>query len=234
MALKSLLEKSNIFIFGSMSLQQIIAPSVLNADFLELGKGLKAIENGGAGLVHLDIMDGHFVPNVSFGPGVSKCIGKGTSLPLDCHLMISNPEQYVEEFAKAGATYISVHAEITNHLDRLLHQIRELGCKPAVALNPATPLESILHVLDIVDMVLIMSVNPGFGGQKLIPYTLEKIKRLRVLCPEKDIQIDGGVNLETIALAKEAGANIFVVGSAIFGTPDPETTCKKFVEAVLK
>ena len=138
----------------------------------------------------------------------------------------------MEEFAKAGATYISVHAETTNHLDRLLHQIRELGCKPAVALNPATTLESIIHVLDIVDMVLIMSVNPGFGGQKLIPYTLEKIRRLRALCPEKDIQIDGGVNLETIRMAKDAGANIFVVGSAIFCTSNPEETCKQFVMKV--
>ena len=160
-------------------LKQIIAPSVLNANFLELGNGLKAIENGGAGLVHLDIMDGHFVPNISFGPGISACVGKGTKLPLDCHLMIENPENYVGEFAKAGASIISVHAETTNHLDRLLHQIRELGVKPAVAINPATPLESIKYVLDIVDMVLVMSVNPGFGGQSLIPYCLDKIRELR-------------------------------------------------------
>ena len=126
-------------------LKQIIAPSVLNANFLELGNGLKAIENGGAGLVHLDIMDGHFVPNISFGPGISACVGKGTKLPLDCHLMIENPENYVGEFAKAGASIISVHAETTNHLDRLLHQIRELGVKPAVAINPATALESIKY-----------------------------------------------------------------------------------------
>ena len=152
------------------------------------------LEKSGADMVHCDVMDGVFVPNITFGMKMVEDIRKVTSLPLDCHLMISNPEQYVEEFAKAGATYISVHAETTNHLDRLLHQIRELGCKPAVALNPATPLESILHVLDIVDMVLIMSVNPGFGGQKLIPYTLEKIKRLRALCPEKDIQIDLNVS----------------------------------------
>jgi len=123
-------------------LKQIIAPSVLNANFLELGNGLKAIENGGAGLVHLDIMDGHFVPNISFGPGISACVKKGTKLPLDCHLMIEHPENYVGEFAKAGASIISVHAETTNHLDRLLHQIKELGVKPAVAINPATPLEN--------------------------------------------------------------------------------------------
>ena len=213
-------------------LKQIIAPSVLNANFLELGKGLQAIENGGAGLVHLDIMDGHFVPNISFGPGISACVGKGTKLPLDCHLMIENPENYVGEFAKAGASIISVHAETTNHLDRLLHQIAELGVKPAVAINPATPLESIKYVLDIVDMVLIMSVNPGFGGQSLIPYCLDKIRELRQMKPELNIQIDGGVKLDNILACKEAGANIFVVGSAIFGKPDPEAVCREFVELV--
>ena len=213
-------------------LKQIIAPSVLNANFLELGKGLKAIENGGAGLVHLDIMDGHFVPNISFGPGISACVGKGTKLPLDCHLMIENPENYVGEFAKAGASIISVHAETTNHLDRLLHQIRELGVKPAVAINPATPLESIKYVLDIVDMVLIMSVNPGFGGQSLIPYCLDKIRELRQMNPELDIQIDGGVKLDNILDCKKAGANIFVVGSAIFGKPDPEAVCHEFAVKV--
>ena len=207
-------------------LKQIIAPSVLNANFLSLGDGLKAIENGGAGLVHLDIMDGHFVPNISFGPGISACVKKGTKLPLDCHLMIGNPENY------AGASIISVHAETTNHLDRLLHQIAELGVKPAVAINPATPLESIKYVLDIVDMVLIMSVNPGFGGQSLIPYCLDKIRELRALKPELNIQIDGGVKLDNILACKEAGANIFVVGSAIFGKPDPEAVCREFVNLV--
>ena len=213
-------------------LKQIIAPSVLNANFLELGKGLQAIENGGAGLVHLDIMDGHFVPNISFGPGISAGVGKGTKLPLDCHLMIEDPENYVGEFAKAGASIISVHAETTNHLDRLLHQIAELGVKPAVAINPATPLESIKYVLDIVDMVLIMSVNPGFGGQSLIPYCLDKIRELRQMKPELNIQIDGGVKLDNILACKEAGANIFVVGSAIFGKPDPEGVCREFVKLV--
>ena len=207
-------------------LKQIIAPSVLNANFLELGNGLKAIENGGAGLVHLDIMDGHFVPNISFGPGISACVGKGTKLPLDCHLMIENPENYVGEFAKAGASLISIHAETTNHLDRLLHQIKELGVKPAVAINPATPLESIKYV------VLVMSVNPGFGGQSLIPYCLDKIRELRQMKPELDIQIDGGVKLDNILACKEAGANVFVVGSAIFGKPDPEAVCREFVKLV--
>lgn len=214
-------------------LKQIIAPSVLNANFTELGKAICAIENGGAGLIHLDIMDGHFVPNISFGPGVSACIGRMAKLPLDCHLMIQNPENYINEFAKAHASYITVHAETTNHLDRLLHQIIETGAKPAVAINPATPLESIKYVLDIVDMVLIMSVNPGFGGQSLIPYCLDKIRELRQKKPTLNIQIDGGIKLDNILLAKEAGANIFVVGSAIFGKNNPEAECRKFVETVL-
>lgn len=215
-----------------MSIPQIIAPSILNANFLDLGQSLTAIQKGGAGLIHLDIMDGHFVPNITFGPDIAANIKKGTSLPLDCHLMISNPESYVDAFAKAGAHYICVHAETTFHLDRLLHRIAELGCKPAVSINPATPLESILNVLDIVDMVLIMSVNPGFGGQSLIPYTLNKVKILRDLKPKLNIQIDGGIKLDNIHLAKEAGANIFVVGSAIFGTKDPEASCKQLVEKI--
>lgn len=213
-------------------MRQIIAPSVLNANFLTLGSELEAVERGDAGLIHLDIMDGHFVPNISFGPDISRQIGRTTKLPLDCHLMISNPEMFVEEFAKIGASYITVQAETTNHLDRLLNRIRELGAKPAVSINPATPIESIRWVLDVVDMVLVMSVNPGFGGQSLIPYTLEKIRTLRSMKPELDIEIDGGVKLSNILDAKNAGANIFVVGSAIFKTEFPEKTCREFVRKV--
>lgn len=213
-------------------MRQIIAPSVLNANFLTLGSELEAVERGDAGLIHLDIMDGHFVPNISFGPDISRQIGRATKLPLDCHLMISNPEMFVEEFAKIGASYITVQAETTNHLDRLLNCIRELGAKPAVSINPATPIESIRWVLDVVDMVLVMSVNPGFGGQSLIPYTLEKIRTLRSMKPELDIEIDGGVKLSNILDAKNAGANIFVVGSAIFKTEFPEKTCREFVRKV--
>lgn len=213
-------------------MRQIIAPSVLNANFLTLGSELEAVERGDAGLIHLDIMDGHFVPNISFGPDISRQIGRATKLPLDCHLMISNPEMFVEKFAKIGASYITVQAETTNHLDRLLNRIRELGAKPAVSINPATPIESIRWVLDVVDMVLVMSVNPGFGGQSLIPYTLEKIRTLRSMKPELDIEIDGGVKLSNILDAKNAGANIFVVGSAIFKTEFPEKTCREFVRKV--
>ena len=210
----------------------IIAPSVLNANFLNLKDEITAIEKGGAGLVHLDIMDGHFVPNISFGPGISALIGKATTLPLDCHLMISNPELFVEEFARIGSHYITVQAESTWHLDRILNRIRELGAKPAVSINPATPIEHIQWILDLVDMVLVMSVNPGFGGQSLIPYCLDKIRKLREMKPNLDIEIDGGIKLDNILDAKKAGANIFVVGSAIFKTDSPETTCKKFVEKV--
>ena len=211
----------------------MIAPSVLNANFLDLGSELEAVERGGAGLVHLDIMDGHFVPNISFGPDISRLIGRATKLPLDCHLMISNPEIFVEEFAKLGASYITIQAETTNHLDRILNRIRELGAKPAVSINPATPIESIRWVLDVVDMVLVMSVTPGFGGQSLIPYTLEKIRTLRAMRPELDIEIDGGIKLSNILDAKNAGANIFVVGSAIFKAESPEKTCREFVQKVL-
>ena len=210
----------------------IIAPSVLNANFLNLKDEITAIEKGGAGLVHLDIMDGHFVPNISFGPGISALIGKATTLPLDCHLMISNPELFVEEFARIGSHYITVQAESTWHLDRILNRIRELGAKPAVSINPATPIENIQWILVLVDMVLVMSVNPGFGGQSLIPYCLDKIRKLREMKPNLDIEIDGGIKLDNILDAKKAGANIFVVGSAIFKTDSPETTCKKFVEKV--
>ena len=215
-----------------MKQAQIIAPSVLNANFLNLHSELTAIENGGAGLVHLDIMDGHFVPNISFGPGISGLIGQATKLPLDCHLMIDNPELFVDEFVKIGARYVTVQAESTIHLDRLLNRIRELGAKPAVSINPATPIENIKWVLDSVDMVLVMSVNPGFGGQSLIPYCLDKIRALREMKPELDIEIDGGIKLDNILEAKKAGANIFVVGSAIFKTNSPELTCREFVGTV--
>jgi len=202
-----------------------IAPSILAADFACLGEGIRAVERGGATLLHVDVMDGHFVPNISIGVPVVASLRKATQLPLDVHLMIENPEQYIPLFAEAGADMISVHQEATLHLDRALALIREHGCKPGAVINPATPVSMLSEVLGSVDHVLVMSVNPGFGGQKFIRGALEKIRQLKLTRERYNqafrIEVDGGVGPENVADLVRAGAEILVAGTSIFHTPDP-------------
>ncbi len=201
-----------------------IAPSILSADFAKLGEEIADVEKGGADFIHVDVMDGHFVPNITIGPLVVEAIRPITKLPLDVHLMIESPDQYIEAFAKAGADYISVHVEACRHLHRTIHYIRSFGVKPGVVLNPATPVGSLQHIIADVDMVLVMSVNPGFGGQKFIPEALTKIYQIKELATEKnpslEIEVDGGVNTNTAKLCVEAGATVLVAGSAIYNEKD--------------
>ena len=199
----------------------IVAPSILSADFLRLGEAIHMVEESEAEWVHCDIMDGHFVPNISYGIPVVKAVRPATKKVVDCHLMIEHPELYVGAFADAGADMITVHQEACTHLDRQVAQIHDLGCKAGVALNPATPVETLVDILHAVDMVLIMSVNPGFGGQKFIPRALDKVRRLRALAPDLLIQVDGGVNAETGAKLVAAGADVLVAGSYVFGAAEP-------------
>lgn len=199
----------------------IVAPSILSADFLRLGEAIQMVEESEAEWVHCDIMDGHFVPNISYGIPVVKAVRPATKKVVDCHLMIEHPELYVGAFADAGADMITVHQEACTHLDRQVAQIHDLGCKAGVALNPATPVETLVDILHAVDMVLIMSVNPGFGGQKFIPRALDKVRRLRALAPDLLIQVDGGVNAETGAQLVAAGADVLVAGSYVFGAAEP-------------
>lgn len=199
----------------------IVAPSILSADFLRLGEAIQMVEESEAEWVHCDIMDGHFVPNISYGIPIVKAVRPATKKVVDCHLMIEHPELYVEAFAAAGADMITVHQEACVHLDRQVAQIHDLGCKAGVALNPATPVETLVDILHVVDMVLIMSVNPGFGGQKFIPRALDKVRRLRALAPDLLIQVDGGVNAETVAKLVAAGADVLVAGSYVFGAKEP-------------
>jgi ribulose-phosphate 3-epimerase len=200
----------------------LIAPSILSADFSKLGEEVRSVEKATADWIHVDVMDGHFVPNLTIGPMVVEALRKITKLPLDCHLMISNPEQWIDEFADAGATTITVHSEATVHLDRLLHQIREKGCKAGVSVNPGTSLAMIEEVLDIVDLVLVMSVNPGFGGQKFIESTISKVERLAEVRGKRKflIEIDGGVNASNIGRLALSGVDVFVAGSAVFSAKD--------------
>jgi len=202
----------------------MIAPSILSADFSQLGDEIRAVEKAGAEVIHIDVMDGHFVPNITIGPLVVKAARRVTELPLDVHLMISDPDSYIKDFAEAGADWITVHVETCPHLHRTLNFIRSLGKKAGAVLNPATPLSTLDYVLEEVDLVMLMSVNPGFGGQNFIESTLEKCRTLRTMLdkvnPEAGIEIDGGISPKTIGKMAKAGANIFVAGSAIYGQDD--------------
>jgi ribulose-phosphate 3-epimerase len=213
-----------------------IAPSILSADFTQLKNQIQACEAGGAYWIHCDVMDGHFVPNLTFGPFIVEAAKKCTTLPLDVHLMIENPDLYIPEFAKAGAEYITVHQEIVPHLHRTVSFIRSLGAKPAVSINPATPVSTLEEILPFVDMVLIMSVNPGFGGQSFIETSLQKIKKLRVMAnelnPDLIIEVDGGVSVKTINPILEAGADVLVAGSAVFKFENPADGVRSLIDAV--
>jgi ribulose-phosphate 3-epimerase len=212
-----------------------LAPSILSANFAQLGADAQQAIDGGGTVLHLDVMDGHFVPNITIGPPVVKWIRKVIQVPLDCHLMIENPDQFVAEFAEAGADWISVHQEACIHLDRTLHLIASHGCKPGVVLNPATPVEALTEVLDLVHHVLIMSVNPGFSGQKFIPNSLNKIAALARMRSERNleyrIEVDGGVDLETVSDIVKAGAELLVAGNAVFGRGDIRSNAVKLLDA---
>lgn len=207
---------------------KLIAPSVLSADFSQIDFQVKMITDAGADLLHLDVMDGHFVPNITFGPKMVADIRKLTSLPLDVHLMISEPEKYVNEFTKAGADWISVHYEASTHLNRLVNQIKDAGAKAGVVVNPATPVDVLEEILPYTDFILLMSVNPGFGGQKFIETSTAKAKKLAAMIKETGsntfIEMDGGIGTGNIKMLSDAGVNVFVAGNAVFGSPSPAAT----------
>jgi ribulose-phosphate 3-epimerase len=212
-----------------------LAPSILSADFARLGEQVRAACEGGASVIHVDIMDGHFVPNLTVGPPVVRSLRKVTKLPLDCHLMIENPDEFIPAFAEAGADWMSVHQEATRHLNRSLHLIKSHDCHAGVVINPATPVDTLTEVLDIVDYVLVMSVNPGFGGQQFIPGVLHKIKRLAQIRSQRGlnyrIEVDGGVALDTVSDVVRAGAEILVAGNAVFGHGDPRMNAEALLKA---
>src|SRR4051812_14154434 len=215
-----------------------LAPSILSADFAHLAEQVHAAEQGGASVLHVDVMDGHFVPNITIGPPVVKSLRQATKLPLDCHLMIEDPDQYIADFAAAGADWISVHQEACVHLHRTLECIRQNKCLAGVVINPSTPVETLTEILDIVDYVLVMSVNPGFGGQKFIPGALHKISRLARLREERNlayrIEVDGGVTLDTVQQVVRSGAEILVAGNAVFGKGDPTANTRGLIKAAFE
>jgi len=212
-------------------MQSLLAPSVLSADFAKISEEVKLVEKAGADIIHLDVMDGHFVPNITFGPKMVNDINRITDLPLDVHLMITEPEKYISGFAKAGADWISVHYETAVHLNRLIQQIKDNGCKAGVVINPATPVEVLDEVLDISDFFLLMSVNPGFGGQNFIESSLDKAKRLKEKIvsfgSKAFIEMDGGIGLDNMKTIKDAGVDVFVCGNSIFGAKDAAAAVKE-------
>lgn len=211
-----------------------IAPSILSADFARLAEEIRAVEAGGAGVLHVDVMDGHFVPNITIGLPVVKSLRKVTELPLDSHLMIEEPGRYAVQFVEAGADMVSIHVEADDHLQRTLTSIREAGAKAGVAINPATPLVMLEEALPYADFVLLMSVNPGFGGQKFVPTSMDKLRRLRRMIDDRGlktrIEIDGGIDAENVAEVVEAGAEILVAGSAIYGKNDPAAAVRELID----
>lgn len=215
-----------------------ISPSILSADFANLERDIRIVEEGGADYIHVDVMDGHFVPNITLGPNIVSAIRPVTKLPLDCHLMIENPEKYIEDFAKAGADIITVHAESTPHIHRAIQMIKNTGVRAGVVLNPGTPVAAVEYVLSECDMVLVMTVNPGFGGQSFIPETLKKIEKLKQLKEANhyhyEIEVDGGIVPETAKQCKQAGADVFVAGSYVYNAEDPQKQIQHLKEALAK